>query len=320
MRARRPAGRRPSALSRERHELGVGELRQAVLVRDEVRERFARRRARCAQAERRPRGQQRPRRAAGLGEAAARRLVGVQEPGRSRGDSRCEQQPHAHTTSAFRRRAYRSSTRRSSGPATSASTRLPDRVRDVEREPARARRGERLPRVRVEAEPEPDVHQRRRTRSRARSRSSANGTRRRSSGAARPPSSAAAAPGEHLPRRVGALAEEDVRGDRGERRPPRSPRRGPSATPEATTITVTGCTLGIGGEQHAPGGGDAAEGRDEREVACVDPGPLSSQASPRDDERDRDEQQSRAPPSSGRDAAQAAAASAAPSAPNARRA
>ena len=49
--------------------------------------------------------------------------------------------------------------------------------------------------------------------------------------------------------------------------PTAKPRRGPSATPAAATITVTGCTLGIGREQDAPGGGDPAERGDEREVA-----------------------------------------------------
>ena len=67
--------------------------------------------------------------------------------------------------------------------------------------------------------------------------------------------------------------------------PTANPRRGPRATPAAATITVTGCTLGIGREEDTTGGGDPAERRDEREIA----GGVASLLEPREPTRDEGE-------------------------------
>src|SRR5439155_11401688 len=90
-----------------------------------------------------------------------------------------------------------------------------DRVRRVEPEAAAELDGQRCPGVWVEAVPLPDVHQaaegEAEDEAEERERN-APADERRGEGA----DDAAAAPGEHLPRRPGTLAEEEVRGQRGE--------------------------------------------------------------------------------------------------------
>ena len=94
----------------------------------------------------------------------------------------------------------------------------------------------------------------------------ANASLRRRTRRPRPASSAAAAPGEHLPRRVRALAEEEVRRDRGQgadgepaSRPERHARGGDDHGHRLDARDRS--------EEHSACGGEAAQRRDERQVA-----------------------------------------------------
>ena len=76
---------------------------------------------------------------------------------------------------------------------------------------------------------------------------------------------AAASPGQHLPRRVRALAEEEVRRERGE-----GADREPTPRPERDAGRRDDHRHRLHArnrrEEHAARGGEPAEGRDEREV------------------------------------------------------
>ena len=88
-----------------------------------------------------------------------------------------------------------------------------------------------------------------------------------SSGAQQAAEQPAPAPGEHLPRRVRALAEEEVRGERGERTDGEAPLR---AKRHAGRRDEHGDGLHARDrrEEDPAGGGEAAERRDERQVPC----------------------------------------------------
>ena len=130
-RGRRAAG---DAL-REDRELDVRRRLEIPLVRNEVRVRRAGTPAPRAQPEHRPGGQARRRALPRLGEAAAcapgigdgdaAQQRRARRARRSRRHPLGTRAPPAHMTSVLRRRAFRSSNRRNSGPTASASTRLP---------------------------------------------------------------------------------------------------------------------------------------------------------------------------------------------------
>ena len=112
----------------------------------------------------------------------------------------------------------------------------------------------------------PEVHQRPEREPEHDSRRARTASGRASSAAASAGEDAAAAPGQHLPRRVRALAEEEVRRERGERtdreaaaRSERDARRGDDHRHRLHARDRR--------EEHTAGGGDAAERGDEREVA-----------------------------------------------------
>ena len=152
-RARRPAvrGRRRSRASASARAEELGRARplgRGAACRDE--------------AERGPGGQRRVGSASLLGEAAARGSDGPRGTRPSRRPGRCaaaaaprarppasadREPPHAHTTSVWTLRPWRSSTRRSSGPGDEREHEVPERVRDVERDPGGEHGHERRPGV-----------------------------------------------------------------------------------------------------------------------------------------------------------------------------
>ncbi len=141
-------------------------------------------------------------------------------------------------------------------------------MRDVERDAGGQPRQQRRLGVRIEGEPEPDVHQHP-----EREAEQEHERREREPAAEQRPGEAgeeaAAAPGQHLPRRVRALAEEEVRRDRGERadgeaaaRAERDARGGDDHRHRLHARDRR--------EEHATRCGEAAERRDERQVARRD--------------------------------------------------
>ena len=233
------------------------------------------------------------------------RRAGASPSASSDGEER--EQLHAHTTSVRELPLVALEHAPQLGAGDEREDEVAGRVRDVERHAGAEPRQQRRLGVRVEAVPEPEVHDD------AEGEAERDSERGEGEPAAQerpqqPAEQAAAAPGEHLPRRVRALAEEEVRGERGERADGEAA-RGPSATPAAATITVTGWTPGTGAKRTRPAAASppsvATSVRSRAETV-----PPSSQANAGRDDRERRRAGRRAPPRAGSSAAQRRSASA----------